>query len=219
MPQQHKEECCEKCKGVNLMQDGVTFEGFSCINLICPCHKEEKIEIVPSPRIDWCSACQTEHGYDCPKEQGEGEEMVEVIEYYTNGKLTKIEVNGKQDKEEWEKEFDEKFAQDQTGEKVEGWLAMNTGRLIDGNETEFSKIATPSDIHSFISKLLQSKEQELRENIEGMRKYHREFECNGANNGKGCYETWCEDQNCRNAPKEYNQALSDILNLLSANKD
>jgi len=39
------------------------------------------------------------------------------------------------------------------------------------------------------------------------RKIHKEFECNGAHNGKGCYESWCEDQNCRNAPKEWNLAL------------
>lgn len=25
-----------------------------------------KIEIVPSPRIDWCCDCKAEHGYDCP---------------------------------------------------------------------------------------------------------------------------------------------------------
>ena len=24
------------------------------------------IQIVPSPRIDWCGACKSEHGYDCP---------------------------------------------------------------------------------------------------------------------------------------------------------
>jgi len=54
----------------------------------------------------------------------------------------------------------------------------------------------------------------LLEKVEGMKKYHKEFECNGANNGKGCYETFCEDQNCRNAPKEYNSALTDISNII-----
>lgn len=50
----------------------------------------------------------------------------------------------------------------------------------------------------------------VRGKIEGLSKYHKEFECNGANNGKGCYEMFCEDQECRNAPKEYNSALSDL---------
>lgn len=62
---------------------------------------------------------------------------------------------------------------------------------------------------NFISKA------ELRERIEWMKKYHKEFECKGAYGGRGCYETFCEDQNCKNAPKEYNQALKDVLNLLS----
>ena len=45
-----------------------------------------------------------------------------------------------------------------------------------------------------------------------------EFECNGAFNGKGCYEDFCEDQNCRNAPKEYNQAIADVLVHLTPNQ-
>lgn len=30
----------------------------------------EETEIVPSPRIDYCCACDAEHGYDCPKDNG-----------------------------------------------------------------------------------------------------------------------------------------------------
>ena len=66
------------------------------------------------------------------------------------------------------------------------------------------------DVETQRSQLLKS----LVEEVGGMKKYHKEFECNGANNGKGCYETFCEDQNCRNAPKEYNQALQDVIKLL-----
>lgn len=58
------------------------------------------------------------------------------------------------------------------------------------------------------------REKEIAEEVEKMKKYHREFECNGAFNGKGCYESWCEDQECRNAPKEYNQAITDVLQIL-----
>lgn len=29
-------------------------------------HVKEAIEIVPSPRLDYCGACKKEHGYDCP---------------------------------------------------------------------------------------------------------------------------------------------------------
>lgn len=28
----------------------------------------EAFKVIPSPRIDWCCECKTEHGYDCPKE-------------------------------------------------------------------------------------------------------------------------------------------------------
>jgi len=47
--------------------------------------------------------------------------------------------------------------------------------------------------------------------LEGERKWHKEFECNGANNGKGCFETFCEDQNCRNAPNGHNNAINDQI--------
>lgn len=62
-----------------------------------------------------------------------------------------------------------------------------------------------------LDQALTSQKAKFKEVVEGMEKYHKEFECNGANNGKGCYETFCEDQNCRNAPKDYNQALQDVL--------
>lgn len=35
----------------------------------CARHPNKKIEVVPSPRIDWCGDCQKEHGYDCPKDK------------------------------------------------------------------------------------------------------------------------------------------------------
>jgi hypothetical protein len=46
------------------------------------------------------------------------------------------------------------------------------------------------------SRLLSSKAKEIGEKLELMKKIHREFECNGANKGKGCYETWCEMETC-----------------------
>jgi hypothetical protein len=58
----------------------------------------------------------------------------------------------------------------------------------------------------------------IEEEVRGKIKYHKEFECNGANNGKGCYEDWCEDQNCRNAPKEWNEALDKVLQIISSYK-
>lgn len=31
--------------------------------------KPSKIEVVASPRQDWCGACKAVHGYDCPKDK------------------------------------------------------------------------------------------------------------------------------------------------------
>jgi len=61
---------------------------------------------------------------------------------------------------------------------------------------------------------LKEHDTKLVEAVEGLKKYHKEFECNGAHKGKGCYESWCEDQDCRNAPKEYNKALQDAVNII-----
>jgi hypothetical protein len=58
----------------------------------------------------------------------------------------------------------------------------------------------------------------LKNRIEEMRKVHREFECNGAYDGKGCYEDWCDIKTCTSkdavACKTYNQALDDVLAIL-----
>ncbi len=74
------------------------------------------------------------------------------------------------------------------------------------------------DLRFFMKSALLAQLEELEGEIENMKKYHKEFECNGANNGKGCYETFCEDQNCINASREHNQALSSILSLLQDKK-
>ncbi len=106
--------------------------------------------------------------------------------------------------EEGEKEFDEKFA--------------NGGNyLCLANETQMTSCSedVKSFNHQFALKLIEA----VKEMVEGRKKYHKEFECNGAHNGKGCYETFCEDQNCRNAPKEYNQALTDLLSELTIGED
>jgi hypothetical protein len=70
------------------------------------------------------------------------------------------------------------------------------------------------ELESFISKAISQREKEIAEDVNKLKKYHKEFECNGAHNGRGCYESWCEDQECRNAPKEYNQAITDVLSIL-----
>lgn len=73
-------------------------------------------------------------------------------------------------------------------------------------------------ISQTLATALKEQEERLVKEIEKSKKVHREFECNGAYNGKGCYEDWCEDQNCRNAPKEYNQALSDCITIIKSTK-
>lgn len=40
-------------------------------------------------------------------------------------------------------------------------------------------------------------------------KYHKEFECNF-----GTHESFCENQDCPNAPKEYNQGVQDYLDAI-----
>lgn len=68
--------------------------------------------------------------------------------------------------------------------------------------------------------------QSLKQFIDGLiereekdRKWHKEFECNAAFNGKGCFETFCEDQNCRNAPKEWNQSKDSTISHLKEIKE
>lgn len=42
----------------------------------CPAISERQrmsgLKVVPSPRIDYCSNCDSEHGYDCPKDSQSG---------------------------------------------------------------------------------------------------------------------------------------------------
>lgn len=44
----------------------------------CICRKRPELVIVPSGRIDYCSACKTDHGYDCPKDKPESKTLDEV---------------------------------------------------------------------------------------------------------------------------------------------
>ena len=92
--------------------------------------------------------------------------------------------------------FDEKFP----------FIPHNDNFGADGSVTGGSDIS--QEVKSFIHSELLA----LKKRVEGMKKYHKEFECKGANNGRGCYETFCEDQNCRNAPKEFNSAYISGLN-------
>jgi len=62
--------------------------------------------------------------------------------------------------------------------------------------------------------IISKYQAELIEKVRGLKKYHKEFECNGAFNGRGCYESWCEDQTCRNAPKEHNEAIEQVIALI-----
>jgi hypothetical protein len=52
----------------------------------------------------------------------------------------------------------------------------------------------------------------VMEMIEGKRKQHNEFECSGTG---GHYESFCTDNNCSKAPKEYNSAIDDIKSALN----
>ena len=80
-------------------------------------------------------------------------------------------------------------------------------------------LVAPSTVKVFIKGILLQEKTKWKGEVEGLRKVHHEFECNGAHNGKGCYECWCDDQNCRNAPKEYNQAIDEVLKLLNNDEE
>lgn len=47
------------------------------------------IQIVPSPRIDWCGACKSEHGYDCPLDTPQEEKAIGV-EFVDVGGLNQV---------------------------------------------------------------------------------------------------------------------------------
>lgn len=80
----------------------------------------------------------------------------------------------------------------------------------------FSRKEQKAQISAYIVVQLHDLIRAEIEEIEGMKKVHKEFECNGANNGRGCYETFCEDQDCRNAPKEWNSALTAVQERLKS---
>jgi hypothetical protein len=40
------------------------------------------IQIVPSPRIDWCGACKSEHGYDCPLDTPQTPSWEDKVDYF-----------------------------------------------------------------------------------------------------------------------------------------
>lgn len=55
----------------DLYRNGPLETSVHCKNADCTCHTSKtaaEIKVIPSPRLDWCSACQKEHGYDCPKD-------------------------------------------------------------------------------------------------------------------------------------------------------
>jgi chromosome condensin MukBEF ATPase and DNA-binding subunit MukB len=67
--------------------------------------------------------------------------------------------------EDWQEQFNKKFWQDASGEKVAGWLVMHTGKLIPNDDMEFCKIATSQDVKAFIQSLLDKQKQELLEKL------------------------------------------------------
>lgn len=94
-------------------------------------------------------------------------------------------------------------------EKIVILYANYSGRESD-NRSRFRKDVREQNIQ-LTSSLLHQEIQEL----EGMKKEHREFECNGAHGGKGCYESWCHIDTCTSKDamhcKSYNQALTDLI--------
>lgn len=81
-----------------------------------------------------------------------------------------------------------------------------------------SEVRLKSFFRSEFSTFLTS----LAAEVEGRKKTHRVFECNGAHGGKGCFESWCEDQNCRSQDavevRAHNAALDEVLALIKSHQ-
>lgn len=71
--------------------------------------------------------------------------------------------------------------------------------------------------------LLLSRDEALVAGLEGMKRQHREFECNGANNGRGCFESWCDMAVCVSqealACRNYNAALNEAIALIRSSRE
>lgn len=105
-------------------------------------------------------------------------------------------------------------------------------QLIEEQREEYVRIASYTNEYGYLHKIPKYEDvwnwhkQSLKQFIDGLiereekdRKWHKEFECNAAFNGKGCFETFCEDQNCRNAPKEWNQSKDSTISHLKEIKE
>jgi hypothetical protein len=53
-----------------------------------PERKEKKFKIVPSPRIDYCGDCETEHGFECPAPPSLEQRILEEYNRLSGGALT-----------------------------------------------------------------------------------------------------------------------------------
>lgn len=104
----------------------------------------EKITIVPSGRIDWCSACQKDHGYDCPLDtppvRGWEEEFAEIVKgrkqskYHRNYIATHvvetfIRSTLKQTLEDIKGEIETKIARGELWGSVDGFREVINNKL------------------------------------------------------------------------------------------
>lgn len=128
------------------------------------------------------------------------------------------------------KRFDEKFVlnipnRSVTGrdKKIKSFIQSEVDLAISDYQTNFEQkriasaveVAKTEAVRNFI-------DQEIERKM-GMRKIHKEFECNGAHNGKGCYENWCDMKTCISKDalhcKSYNQAIDEDITHLTLLKE
>ena len=86
------------------------------------------------------------------------------------------------------------------------------------NETfKNSQFIEHSKIKSFLATAIREVVEDAFTETEVDEKVHRNFECNGAHNGKGCYEDWCEMETCNSEEaiefKSFNSALAEKITL------
>lgn len=162
------------------------------------CDKDESITIVPSGRIDYCSTCKADHGYDCPNEWQSKEK--EIVAFCNNclseftvwlsdsnkcpeceGKVVVKSRTSPQPPtwQEEEREAFEKWLSDENTCPVKEWLSSDSYNAIAAyfslrmeqrmSETETRTIRTVNEAFAKeIEKARKAEREKIRKMIENM---------------------------------------------------
>lgn len=103
-------------------------------------------------------------------------------------------------------------------------IVEGTDTLLDeSNYPESSYEIDGEKVKDFISSALDQQVAAIVEKLEGLKKVHKVFECNGAHGGRGCYESWCDMETCTSIEalemKANNAALTHLHSFISTKKE